>query len=189
MNPNHKRSKELENDFLKCLGQFGSATPRQLALWLFGETNASALTRAYRLSQRLLAKKLIVRRQEGDGKARYILGKSGAGRLGIKPGYDLSVLNARRHDAVIKFLTVMHLQGFNVFSRHRIWRELDKKYRLADGLVLDAIDTGYALVCVSSDTDTVRRRIAILQTFIEVRGIGESYLLKKIGLREASTCE
>lgn len=189
MNPNYQRSKELEEDVLICLSQFGSTTAKQLALWLFGDTNPSAMTRSHRIARRLLGKRLVVQRQGGDGKARYILGNLGAARLGIRAGYALSHLNAKHQEKIIEHLTIMHLQGYNVFGRRRIWRELDKKYRQADGVVLDGLDEGYALIYVHAMTDAIQKRITNLKQFTAVRGIGKADLLQRLEIPPATTYE
>lgn len=189
MNPNHLRSKELEKDFLICLSQFGSATPKQLALWLFGSTNPSALTGAHRIARRLLGKRLVVQRKGGDAKTRFILGNLGGARLGIRAGYALSLLNVKKQEKIVEHLTIMHLQGYNVFGRCRIWRELEKKYRQADGLVLDALDTEYALIFAPIVTDTIKKRIANLKAFTCVRGIGKATLLRELEILPATTYE
>lgn len=189
MTPKQKRRQELEEDFLECLSQFGSVTLKQLSLWMYGDTNPSALTRTHRIAGRLLGQKLVLRRKGGDARTRYVLGYLGGARLGIRAGYALSQLNARQQEKIIEHLTIMHLQGFNIFGRRRIWRTLDKKYRQADGLVLDNLDVGYALVSIQAKTDAIERRIACLREFIEVRAIGDDKLLKKMGVRKANTYE
>ena len=79
----------------------------------------------------------------------------------------------------------MHLQGFNIFGRGRIRRELDKKHRNADGFVLGAADEGYALIHIRHKTDAIEKRIETLRKFIEVRGLGDEALLLRMNVTPA----
>lgn len=188
LHPHKARHQELMSDVLVCLSQFDYVSARQIAFWLYGQTNDSALNATHRLIRTLLDLKLVLRRRAGDGIHRLILTRQGANKLGIRPGYDLSLLNARHHDETVRFLTVMHLQGFNVFGRGRIRREAPK-FRDADGLVLDTLDAGYAVVLIRSNSIATVARIERLQKLIEVRGLGYQALLNQLHIHPAKTFE
>jgi len=189
MHPNHARHLELINDALTCISQFDTVSIRQLAFWLYGKTNFSALSCTHRLSRALLDKRLVLRRQGGDGIHRFVLAHKGANRLGIRAGYHASLLNAHLYAPVVEFLTIMHLQGFNVFGRGRIRQELGKAFQQADGLVIDSLDSGYAVIQVYANTTSVENRISNLRRLIEVRGIGSRALLNSMRIRMAQTHE
>jgi len=184
----HLRRQELIADALNCIAQFDHVSVRQLAFWLYAKDDASALASTHRLVRVMLAKKLVLLRRAGDGVHRYILTRYGAGKVGIKHGYDLSLLNAHLYNEIFHFLTVMHHQGFNVFGRGRIRREFPN-FRDANGLVLDTVDDGFALVYIRNNTSATQSRIQRLKKLIEVRGLGHENLLKQLNVRQARTSD
>ena len=186
MHPNRTRHLELVDDALTCIGQFDSVTTRQLAFWLYGESNLSTLSCTHRLVRTLLAKKLILRRQGGDGIQRFVLAHHGAKKVGIRPGYHVPLLNAHLYAPAVEFLTIMRLQGFNVFGRGRI-RDKASRYLAADGLVLDTLDDGYAVVQIQNCSEATFEKIWNLKKLIPVRGIGPEHLLKRLKLEPVLT--
>jgi hypothetical protein len=186
MHPHHARHRELIDDALSCIGQFDSITVRQLTFWLYGETNPSTLSCTHRLVRTLLAKKLILRRQGGDGIQRVVLASHGAKKAGTRAGYHVPLLNAHLYAPVVEFLTIMRLQGFNVFGRGRIRNEAPK-YLAADGLVLDTLDDGYAVVQIQNCSEATFEKIWGLKKLLPVRGIGPDHLLKRLKLEPALT--
>lgn len=188
MHPNRTRHLELVDDALTCIGQFDSVNIRQLAFWLYGEISLSSLSCTHRLIRTLLGKRLVLRRRGGDGIQRFVLACQGASRLGIRAGYHAPLLNAHLYDPVVEFLTIMRLQGFNVFGRGRIRSEAPQ-YFAADGLVLDTLDDGFGLIYIRNNTSATQGRLQRLKKLIEVRGLGHENLLKQLNVRQARTSD
>jgi hypothetical protein len=59
----------------------------------------------------------------------------------------------------------------------------------ADGLVLDALDAGYAIISVRNNSTATLARIQRLRHLIGIRGLGQESLLKQLDIRQARTSD
>jgi hypothetical protein len=183
--PQHHKKNVM--DALECIHQFDFINARQLTFWLYAKTGNRELVAAHRLIRELIAQELVLRRQGGDI-FWYVLALKGAQLIDVKHGRDISVLNARRNEGLVDFLTVKYHQGFNVFGPGRIRSIYPKKsvQRLADGFVLDDEENTYAVINVRNDyPQTIKRKNALKEAQFKVRGLGTDALLKELKLTRA----
>jgi hypothetical protein len=182
------RHEDLMKDALECISQFDFINARQLAFWLYADTDKSALALSGRLIRKMLAQGLLSRRRGGDGIYWYVLTRKAAHRLGLKHGMDISVLNARLNEKVVDFLTVKHHQGFRIYGPGKVRGTFPKGdvHRCADGFVMNKYEGAYALIHVHNDYPHMfERRDRLQAAKFRVMGLGTDSLLETLNLDRA----
>ena len=190
----HQRHVELMTSALECIAQFDCPTIHQIAFWLYGNTRKSALSSSYRLIRGCLGKRDVIRRQGGDTINRYVLTRLGAAKVGMRAGYSIRTQTASLQNEIIWFLMKMKEQGWQIYTRNGIRRNVDFKKRLgeavrhADALVMDALDKTYLIIQVRNESSTTEQRIVALRSINRpVLGIGPNHYLNKFGVPPADS--